>query len=253
MTAYHYVRGHAIRYDPDSISNFLDTVWAGEQCQFALCMEEGADFDDVNLVKEVKKDRDGIRKDIKKCKRRSRNYRSAKSTYGHPSLITHLCELAWVNISAPPFERPRKAIDEAYYRQYCGDAQMQSIHRGQVAIAEMIIGMYDTSLVHRWTMDEIHNVVAWPKEQTQELLNLLITCAEKASECGLYFSCGKHGECASKRGSHGWLCFTWKMWKMLIAGCVPCGKHASKMRSYTTGLKSALFLAPLAWQASYDV
>ncbi|XP_052736239.1 CDPK-related kinase 6 isoform X3 [Vigna angularis] len=30
----------------------------------------------VNLVKEVKKDRDGIRKDIKKCKRRSHNYRS---------------------------------------------------------------------------------------------------------------------------------------------------------------------------------
>ncbi|BAT97721.1 hypothetical protein VIGAN_09125000 [Vigna angularis var. angularis] len=31
----------------------------------------------VNLVKEVKKDRNGIRKDIKKCKRRSRNHRSA--------------------------------------------------------------------------------------------------------------------------------------------------------------------------------
>ncbi|KOM54817.1 hypothetical protein LR48_Vigan10g070900 [Vigna angularis] len=31
----------------------------------------------VNLVKEVKKERDGIRKDIKKCKRRSRNCRSA--------------------------------------------------------------------------------------------------------------------------------------------------------------------------------
>ncbi|KOM51897.1 hypothetical protein LR48_Vigan09g055600 [Vigna angularis] len=45
-----YVRGHAIRYDPDSINNFLDTVWAGEQCQFALCMEEGADFEDVERV-----------------------------------------------------------------------------------------------------------------------------------------------------------------------------------------------------------
>ncbi|KOM40800.1 hypothetical protein LR48_Vigan04g099800 [Vigna angularis] len=29
----------------------------------------------VNLVKEVKKDRNGIRKDIKKCKKRSRNHR----------------------------------------------------------------------------------------------------------------------------------------------------------------------------------
>ncbi|KOM51900.1 hypothetical protein LR48_Vigan09g055900 [Vigna angularis] len=45
-----YVRGHAIRYDPDSINNFLGTVWASEQCQFSLCMEEGSDFDDVESV-----------------------------------------------------------------------------------------------------------------------------------------------------------------------------------------------------------
>ncbi|KOM25715.1 hypothetical protein LR48_Vigan176s001100 [Vigna angularis] len=132
-----------------------------------------------------------------------------KAPLGHPSLITHLYELAGVNISTSPFERPRKAIDEAYYRQYYGrdeaaqpvpprhprrgrgppqapaqphdaelfqmrdmymsliDARMQSIHRGQVATAEMIIGMYDTSPGHRWTMDEFNNVVAWPKEQAQ--------------------------------------------------------------------------------------
>ncbi|KOM29042.1 hypothetical protein LR48_Vigan630s000100 [Vigna angularis] len=113
------------------------------------------------------------------------NTMNTKAPLGHPSLITHLCELAGVNIFVPPFERPRKAIDEAYYRQYCGgdeaaqpippccphrgrgpprgqasakiheaepfqmrdmymsliDAQMQSIHRGQVATAEMIIGI----------------------------------------------------------------------------------------------------------------
>ncbi|KOM45652.1 hypothetical protein LR48_Vigan06g095800 [Vigna angularis] len=45
-----YVRGHAIRYDPDSINRFLDTGWAGEQCQFALNMEEGVDFGDVESV-----------------------------------------------------------------------------------------------------------------------------------------------------------------------------------------------------------
>ncbi|KOM49889.1 hypothetical protein LR48_Vigan08g071600 [Vigna angularis] len=45
-----YVRGHAIRYDPDSINRFLDTQWTGEQCQFALNMEEGADFGDVESV-----------------------------------------------------------------------------------------------------------------------------------------------------------------------------------------------------------
>ncbi|KOM51932.1 hypothetical protein LR48_Vigan09g059100 [Vigna angularis] len=107
--------------------------------------------------------------------------------------------------------RPRKAVDEAYYKQYCGgdeaaqpvpprrprrgrgppkgqasaepqeaepfqmrdmymsllDTRMQSIQRGQVATTEMIIGMYDTTPTHRWTMDEFHNVVAWPEEQGQ--------------------------------------------------------------------------------------
>ncbi|KOM54712.1 hypothetical protein LR48_Vigan10g060400 [Vigna angularis] len=43
-------------------------------------------------------------------------------------------------------------------------AQLQSIHRGQVATAEMIVGMYDTPPAHRWNMDEFHNVVAWPEE-----------------------------------------------------------------------------------------
>ncbi|KOM52217.1 hypothetical protein LR48_Vigan09g087600 [Vigna angularis] len=36
---------------------------------------------------------------------------------------------------------------------------------GQVATAEMIVGMYDTPPAHMWTMDEFHNVVAWPEEQ----------------------------------------------------------------------------------------
>ncbi|KOM29356.1 hypothetical protein LR48_Vigan650s000100 [Vigna angularis] len=89
----------------------------------------------VNLVKRVKKERSDIRKDKKECKKRRRRHRSAviadeisvcantsnnKAPLGHPSLITHLCKLAGVDTSVPPFERPRKAIDEAYYRQYCG-------------------------------------------------------------------------------------------------------------------------------------
>ncbi|KOM50043.1 hypothetical protein LR48_Vigan08g087000 [Vigna angularis] len=252
-------------YDPDSINNFLDTVWAGEQCQFALCMEEGVDFEDVEIVLCIsgghfQRNRSGsvvntrrtdltplakywmafshaniqpcshvsditlsralfiycairnlnvnigqvIADEISVCANTSNN----KAPLGHPSLITHLCKLAGVDTSVPPFERPRKAIDEAYYRQYCGGedvaqpvpprrarrergpaqsqtsadtheaepfqmrdmymsligAQLQSIHRGQVATAEMIVGMYDTPPAHRWTMDEFHNVVAWPEE-----------------------------------------------------------------------------------------
>ncbi|KOM27469.1 hypothetical protein LR48_Vigan420s000100 [Vigna angularis] len=216
-------RGHAIRYDPDSINNFLDTVWAGEQCQFSLCMEEGADFKDVERILYITLSRalfiycairnlnvnigQVIADEISVCTNTSNN----KAPLGHPSLITHLCKIAGVDTSAPPFERPRKAIDEAYYRQYCGGeeaaqpvpprrarrergqaqsqtstetheaepfqmrdmymsligAQLQSIHRGQVATAEMIVGMYDTPPAHRWTMEEFHNVVAWPEEPVQ--------------------------------------------------------------------------------------
>ncbi|KOM43029.1 hypothetical protein LR48_Vigan05g063300 [Vigna angularis] len=232
-----YVRGHAIRYDPDSINNFLDTVWAGEQCQFALCMEESVDFDDVERVLCVpggnfQRNRTGsvvnIRRtdltplakywmafshaNIQPCSHVSditlsralllycairnlnvnigqviadeirvcANATNNKAPLGHPSLITHLCKIVGVDTSAPPFERPRKAIDEAYYRRYCGEhfqmrdmymslisAQLQFIHRGQVATAEMIVGMYDTPPAHRWTMEEFHNVVAWPEEQVQ--------------------------------------------------------------------------------------
>ncbi|KOM43475.1 hypothetical protein LR48_Vigan05g107900 [Vigna angularis] len=207
-----YVRGHAIRYDPDSINNFLDTVWASEQCQFALCMEEGADFEDVERVLCIpgghfQRNRSGsvvIADEISVCANTSNN----KAPLGHPSLITHLCKITQVDTSAPPFERPRKAIDEAYYsggeeaaqpvpprraRRERGQAQsqtsaetheaepfqmrdmymsligaqLQSIHRGQVATTEMIVGMYDTPPAHRWTMEEFHNVVAWPEEPVQ--------------------------------------------------------------------------------------
>ncbi|KOM43414.1 hypothetical protein LR48_Vigan05g101800 [Vigna angularis] len=97
------------------------------------------------------------------------NTMNNKTPLGHPSLITYLCELAGVNISAPPFERPRKAIDEAYYRQYCGDDEAtqpvppRRPRRGRGAPQghARILGS------HRWTMDEFHNVVAWPEEQAQ--------------------------------------------------------------------------------------
>ncbi|KOM40835.1 hypothetical protein LR48_Vigan04g103300 [Vigna angularis] len=148
-----------------------------------------------------------IADEISVCANTSNN----KAPLGHPSLITHLCKIAGVDTSSPPFERPRKAIDEAYYRQYYGGeeaaqpvpprharrergqaqnqtstethevepfqmrdmymsligAQLQSIHIGQVATAEMIVGMYDTPPAYRWTMEEFHNVVAWPEEKVQ--------------------------------------------------------------------------------------
>ncbi|KOM25281.1 hypothetical protein LR48_Vigan78s000100 [Vigna angularis] len=259
-----YVRGHVIRYDPNSINNFLDTVWAGEQCQFALCMEEKADFEDVERVLCIpgghfQRNRSGLVVNIRRvdltplakywmafshaniqscshvsditlsralfiyCAIRNLNVNigqviadeisvcantsNNKAPLRHSSLITHLCKIAGVDTSAPPFERPRKAIDEAYcggeeaaqpvpprcarrergqaqsqtsaetheaepfqmrdmYMSLIG-AQLQSIHRGRVATAEMIVGMYDTPPAHRWTVEEFHNVVAWPEEPVQ--------------------------------------------------------------------------------------
>ncbi|KOM45571.1 hypothetical protein LR48_Vigan06g087700 [Vigna angularis] len=48
------------------------------------------------------------------------NTMNNKAPLGHPSLITYLCKIAGVDTSASPLERPRKSIDEAYYRQNCG-------------------------------------------------------------------------------------------------------------------------------------
>ncbi|KOM27006.1 hypothetical protein LR48_Vigan350s000600 [Vigna angularis] len=236
-----YVRGHAIRYDPDSINNFLDTVWAGEQRQFALCMEEGADYEDVERVLCIprghfQRNRSGsvvnirrtdltplakywmifshaniqpcshvlditlnralfiyyanrnlnvnigqvIADEISVCANTSNN----KAPLGHPSLITHLCKLAGDAAQPVPPRRARRERGPAQsqtsaetheaepfqmrdmYISLIG-AQLQSIHRGQVATAEMIVGMYDTPPAHRWTMDEFHNVVAWPEESVQ--------------------------------------------------------------------------------------
>ncbi|QCD99824.1 somatic embryogenesis receptor kinase 4 [Vigna unguiculata] len=42
-----------------------------------------------------------------------------KAPLGHPSLITHLCQLARVDTSTPPFEMPHFSIDLGYYTQFC--------------------------------------------------------------------------------------------------------------------------------------
>ncbi|KOM49831.1 hypothetical protein LR48_Vigan08g065800 [Vigna angularis] len=105
-----YVRGHAIRYDPDSINNFLDTVWADitlSRALFIYCAIRNLNVINIGQV---------IADEISVCANTSNN----KAPLGHPSLITQLCKLAGVDTSVPPFERPRKAIDEAYCRQYCG-------------------------------------------------------------------------------------------------------------------------------------
>ncbi|KOM34775.1 hypothetical protein LR48_Vigan02g092500 [Vigna angularis] len=177
-------------------------------CQFALCMEEGADFDDVERVLCVpgghfQRNRTGSvvnirRTDLTPLAKYWMAFSHANiQPCSHVSDITlsrtlllycairnlnvNIGQIAGVDTSAPPFERPRTAIDEAYYRQYCGGEEAaQPVpprrtrrERGQaqsqtsVATAEMIVGMYDTPPAHRWTVEEFHNVVAWPEEQVQ--------------------------------------------------------------------------------------
>ncbi|KOM41106.1 hypothetical protein LR48_Vigan04g130400 [Vigna angularis] len=98
-----------------------------------------------------------------------------KAPLGHQSLITHLCELAGVNTSTPPMERPRKEIDDSYYSQYCmtDEATQQvspprpprALHRGQVVTTKMIIGLYDTPHSRQWMMDEFNTIMEWPEDQ----------------------------------------------------------------------------------------
>ncbi|KOM29466.1 hypothetical protein LR48_Vigan697s000400 [Vigna angularis] len=218
-----YVRGHAIRYDPDSINSLLGTEWVGEQCQFALCMEEGIDFDDVESVLCVsgghfQRNKTGSVVNIRRtdlnplakywmafshaniqpcshvsditlsralllyCAIRNLNVNigqvianeiricantiNNKAPLGHPSLITHLCKLGGVDTSAPPFERPRKAIDEAYYKQYCGGEEVaQPVpprrphrERGQAQ---------SQASIETLEAEPFHMRAAWPEEQAQ--------------------------------------------------------------------------------------
>ncbi|KOM51840.1 hypothetical protein LR48_Vigan09g049900 [Vigna angularis] len=99
-----YVKGKIIWYGPDSINRAL----------FLYCVLRGMSIN-IGQV---------IASEIQTCASTMNN----KAPLGHPFLITHLYELAGVNTSSPPLERPRKAIDEAYYKQYCGgDEVAQSI------------------------------------------------------------------------------------------------------------------------------
>ncbi|KOM51816.1 hypothetical protein LR48_Vigan09g047500 [Vigna angularis] len=113
-----------------------------------------------------------IADEISVCANTSNN----KAPLGHPSLITHLCKLAGVDTflhhlkgQEKPLMRPITDSNVEMRDMYMSliGTQLQSIHRGQMATAEMIVGMYDTPPAHRWTMEEFHNVVAWPEEPVQ--------------------------------------------------------------------------------------
>ena len=45
-----------------------------------------------------------------------------KAALGHPSLITHLCSLAGVDISVPPLEKAMQDLDFSYFQRFCSVA-----------------------------------------------------------------------------------------------------------------------------------
>ncbi|KOM55773.1 hypothetical protein LR48_Vigan10g166500 [Vigna angularis] len=117
-----YVRGKIIRYDPKTINMFMHAEWDSEHCQFALSMDEGVEFDDVERILCVpggrfqrnRNDAPVHTNEIQTCA----SFVNNKAPLAHPSLITHLCEKARVNTLTPPMERPRKEIDASYCSQY---------------------------------------------------------------------------------------------------------------------------------------
>ncbi|KOM34639.1 hypothetical protein LR48_Vigan02g078900 [Vigna angularis] len=115
-----------------------------------------------------------IVEEIKSCARTV----SSMTPLGHPSLITHLCEIMGVDVSTLPLERPRKELDEAYFTYYCNTeeqgpampphqaprARMEALYRSQMAAVEMISGLYDPPEIrHCMSMDEFRARMAWPE------------------------------------------------------------------------------------------
>ncbi|KOM30079.1 hypothetical protein LR48_Vigan853s000700 [Vigna angularis] len=103
-----------------------------------------------------------IANEIKQCAHAASN----KSPLGHPSLITHFCELVGVNTSTLPFERPKKEIDDSYYTQYCmlneeellaSGPQPPRVHRRPPQAAQQDQAQDDDFMAH----------VAWPTNQAQ--------------------------------------------------------------------------------------
>ncbi|WVY90869.1 hypothetical protein V8G54_036383 [Vigna mungo] len=138
---------------------------------------------------------DLISKEIYQCA----HVAGSKAPLGHPSLVTHLCQLVGVDVSTPPFERPRKTIDFAFFMQYClpdddGPVApppplparrharplaapqvdllpyLTSIHRGQLATYQMLRELtYAMPELNMMSAAEFDEYVAWPGDQSHSV------------------------------------------------------------------------------------
>ncbi|KOM54643.1 hypothetical protein LR48_Vigan10g053500 [Vigna angularis] len=136
-----------------------------------------------------------ISKEIHQCAHTA----GPKAPLGHPSLVTHLCQLAGVDVSTPPFERPRKTIDFSFYMQYCipdddgpvapppplparhrarppTETQfdllpyLTSLHRGQLATSRMLRELTNAMpTLNMMSAAEFDEYVAWPGDQSHSI------------------------------------------------------------------------------------
>ncbi|KOM37962.1 hypothetical protein LR48_Vigan03g134400 [Vigna angularis] len=111
-----YVRGRPVAFDANTINSFFNTQWPGgnSPCHYSdanrtnfvgIDYQEGQPINVGNIIAH----------EINDCAHTA----LSNTPLGHPSLITHLCEIAGVDTSMPPYEKPRKTIDRSYYLQYC--------------------------------------------------------------------------------------------------------------------------------------
>ncbi|KOM25529.1 hypothetical protein LR48_Vigan112s000400 [Vigna angularis] len=85
-------------------------------------------------------------------------------------MVTTRLQSAAQRKAPPPTQEPPQDAQPFQMRDMymcLMESRMQALHRGQVATAEMIIGLYDTPPSRKWTMDEFNTIMGWPENQAQ--------------------------------------------------------------------------------------
>ncbi|KOM48029.1 hypothetical protein LR48_Vigan07g173300 [Vigna angularis] len=137
------------------LSGDLGTLKSRSACQFALCIEEGTDFDDVESVLfapggHFQRNRNGAVVNIRRTDLTPLAKYWMKFSHANIQPCSHVSN---ITVSKELLLYCMLRNMSINIGQVIAN-EIQSIHRGQVAAAEMIIGMYDTPPVHMWTMEE---------------------------------------------------------------------------------------------------
>ncbi|KOM40832.1 hypothetical protein LR48_Vigan04g103000 [Vigna angularis] len=194
-----YVRGKIIWYGLDSINRFLHIEWTSVQCQFALNMEEGAYFEDMESVLCVprgnfQRNRNGAAVHIRRAYMTSLAKYWMAFSYANIQPCSHVfditvnmalflyCVFRGMNINIghviaseiqtyastmnnkAPLGHP--SLITHLYELVGVNTSSPPLECPRKAIDEAYYRRIMEEM-RRWTMDEFNNVVAWPKEQAQ--------------------------------------------------------------------------------------